>query len=143
MSGRRRGGNVPSRLCPRCGKPVPMGKPCPRCSAARAKAKPHGPARTPEQERRRNGSEPWRRHYGSAEYQRNRQRALDATGGCCAVSGARIADKVGGRWVMRPNGGVHHIVALSEGGTNDVSNLVPLDVRVHAQVEAERRRNDK
>lgn len=126
---------MPGRLCSRCGRPVPEGKSCPRCGSARSASR-----RTKDAERARKSENPWRSEYGSAEYQRNRQIALDKTDGRCAVSGIRIADKRNGRWVMRQNGGVHHIVALSEGGDNSVGNLLPLDVRVHAQIEARRRR---
>ena len=121
------------RLCPTCGKPVPAGEPCPRCGARKYR-------RTPEQERERNARNPTRKSYGSAEYRRNRQIALDITGGRCAMTGVRIAEKIGGEWSMLGNGGVHHVVPLSEGGTDDLSNLMPLCTKAHALVEAELRR---
>ena len=126
-------------LCPRCGFALPGGLPCPRCGHGSRKRS----RRTPEQERARKQSNPWRSRYSSAEYKRNCQRALDATGGRCAVSGIRIADMRDGRWVMRPNGGVHHKVPLSRGGTDDVSNLMPLDVKVHNMIDAQRRREER
>lgn len=121
-------------LCPSCGRPKPSGGPCPRCGRG-AKSR-----RTPEQERARKQANPWRSNYSSAEYKHNCQKALAETGGRCAVSGIKIADYKGGRWVMRPNGGIHHKVPLSGGGTNDPSNLIPLDVKVHNMLDAQRRR---
>lgn len=97
--------------------------------------------RTPDQERERKTSNPWRSHYSSRLYRENCQRVLDRYDGCCAVSGVRIAVKVKGRWKMLPGkGGIHHIKALSEGGTDDVLNLIPLSVRAHNRIDAERRR---
>lgn len=125
-----------SRVCPRCGA-VFSGKSCPRC--AKTKAKSHW-TRNREQEAARKQQNPWRTSYGSTEYRNARQVALERTGGRCAVSGVRIADKVNGKWVMRKNGGVHHVVPLSQGGTNAPSNLVPLETSVHNRIDAEERR---
>lgn len=62
--------------------------------------------------------------------------------GRCAVTGERVADLKGGRWVMRPGkGGVHHIVPLSQGGDpSDPSNLVLLSTSAHNLIDAENRR---
>ena len=125
-----------ARLCPRCGKPVLHGA-CPRCGAG-GKSR-----RTPEQERRRRQEHPERARYSSAAYKKACQAALSRTGGLCQISGVRVADRVGGRWVMRKNGGVHHIVPIAEGGTDDPSNLMPLDVAVHNRIDAELRRKRK
>lgn len=96
--------------------------------------------RTPEQERAR-AADPSRRRYRSAEFKRNAQLALERTGGCCAVTGTRIADRVGGRWRMRRGaGGVHHVVPIVEGGTDEPGNLVPLCASVHNRIEGELRR---
>lgn len=124
------------RMCAKCGRPHAVGERCPMRAAS------SGSKRTREQERGRKAANPWRRSYSSAEYQRARQAALDATDGRCAVSGVRIAEKRGGRWVMLGNGGVHHKVPLSQGGTNDASNLVPLETGVHNRVDAARRRGE-
>lgn len=124
------------RICPTCGKPHPVGEPCPM------RKRQSGSKRTREQERGRKGKNPWRTEYSSAEYQRARQAVLDATDGRCAVSGVRIAERRAGRWVMLGNGGIHHKVPLSQGGTNDVSNLIPLETGVHNRIEAERRRRE-
>lgn len=121
-------------MCPRCGKLHQKGQRC-TCSPSKSNWK-----RSAEQERARKSRNPWRTQYSSVEYQRARQAVLEATGGRCAVSGVRIADKVHGRWVMRGNGGIHHRVPLSQGGSNDVSNLVPLETGVHNRIDAERRR---
>lgn len=119
------------RICPKCGRVV-SGR-CPRC----------GSARTSEQERARKAANPWRSHYSSKEYKRACQVALSRTDGRCAVSGVRIADYRGGRWIMRSGGGIHHIVPLSQGGTDDPENLVPLHVSVHNKLDAELRRRRK
>lgn len=124
-----------NRMCPRCGKPYPKGGTCPRCATARAPSR-----RTKAQEGARKESNPWRSRYRSVAYTKGRQAALARTGGRCAVSGVQIADWRDGRWVMRKNGGIHHIVPLSKGGTDDPSNLVPLEVGVHNRVDAELRR---
>lgn len=115
-------------LCPVCGKPRPCG-----CKRSRSK-------RTPEQERARKQANPWRSQYKAKAYKRACQVALSRTGGRCAVSGQRIADYRGGRWAMRPCGGIHHKVPLSQGGSNSPDNLVPLHVSVHNKIDAELRR---
>lgn len=120
------------KLCPVCGKPVPCRcKPRPRASRSR---------RTPEQEAVRKAQNPWRSRYRSRAYKEACQVALSRTGGRCAVSGAIIADRVGGRWKLRKCGGIHHRVPLSQGGTDEPSNLVPLHVSVHNRIDAELRR---
>ena len=124
------------RVCPKCGRVVSGA--CPRCGASHS-----GWKRTPEQERARRESNPWRLHYGSKAYKDACQIALSRTRGRCAVSGARIADYRNGRWALRPYGGIHHRVPLSQGGSDDPSNLVPLHVRVHNKIDAELRRRRK
>lgn len=130
------------RLCPKCGRPVPVGQPCPRCSKADGRTS-HG-ARTREQEAARKTANPWRSQYSSTAYQRARQAALASTNGRCAICGAPIATTRDGRWVMRRGaGGVHHVRALSQGGGNGASNLVPLCSACHNRVDAERRRGER
>lgn len=130
-------------VCGRCGKPYRTPGHCPRCEKARAAQKarpaPSRSKRTKAQEGKRREKNPWRTHYKSAEYRRARQVALTRTNGRCAVSGVRIADVVGGKWVMRGNGGIHHIVPLSRGGTDSPDNLVPLETSVHNRIDAELR----
>ena len=125
------------KVCPRCGKPYKTPGHCPRCGKARPA--PSRSKRTKAQEGKRREKNPWRTHYRSAEYRRARQVALTRTNGCCAVSGVRIADVVGGKWVMRGNGGIHHVVPLSRGGTDSPDNLVPLETSVHNRIDAELR----
>lgn len=131
------------KVCPRCGKPYRTPGQCHRCEKARAAQKarpaPSRSKRTKAQEGKRREKNPWRTHYQSAEYRRARQVALTRTNGCCAVSGVRIADVVGGKWVMRGNGGIHHVVPLSRGGTDSPDNLVPLETSVHNRIDAELR----
>lgn len=125
------------KVCPRCGKPYRTPGHCPRCKKARPATSRS--KRTKAQEGKRREKNPWRAHYQSAEYRRARQVALTRTNGCCAVSGVRIADVVGGKWVMRGNGGIHHVVPLSRGGTDSPDNLVPLETSVHNRIDAELR----
>lgn len=124
-------------MCPRCGKPHAKGERCPKAPDVKRR---HG-ARTADQERGRKTANPWRSEYSSAQYLKARQAALARTGGRCAVTGEVIADMRNGRWVMRGNGGVHHIVPLSSGGSNDPSNLVPMCTSAHNKADAARRRN--
>lgn len=86
--------------------------------------------------------EPWRADgYGSA-YRRARQVVIERQKGRCAVTGKVVAEKRGGTWrITEPGAGVHHKVPLSDGGTEDPSNLVLLSARAHALVDAERRRS--
>lgn len=125
------------KVCPRCGKPYRTPGHCPRCEKARPA--PSRSKRTKAQEGKRREKNPWRTRYQSAEYRRARQVALTRFNGCCAVSGVRIADVVGGKWVMRGNGGIHHVVPLSRGGTDSPDNLVPLETSVHNRIDAELR----
>ena len=131
------------RLCPKCGKPIPQGQKCPRCRPLPSNTARHG-TRTREQEAARLSQNPWRTEYRDRRYREARQRLLQATNGRCAMCGRQIADSAKGHWKMRPGaGGIHHIKALSEGGTNDPSNLVPLCSGCHNRVDAERRRHGR
>lgn len=86
--------------------------------------------------------EPWRASGYGAAYRKNRQKVIERQKGRCAVTGKVVAEKRGGTWrITEPGAGVHHKVALSEGGTEDVSNLVLLSASAHALIDAERRRN--
>ena len=128
-----------SYVCPRCGRPVPKGRVCPRCAALRGHSRT---ARTPSQEAARRDENPWRPAYSSAAYRRARQLAIARTGGRCAVCGLPVAELRGGTWRVGRYGGVHHVVPLSRGGSNDESNLVLLCARHHNQIDAERRRSE-
>lgn len=130
---------MPARLCQRCGKPIKQSGPCPRCGYGKRRPS----KRTVEQERERKAKNPWRSQYASKAYKEACQKVLSRSNGCCEVSGIRIAYYVGGRWKMRPNGGIHHKVPLSQGGTNSVENLMALDVHVHNMIDAQLRRNRK
>ena len=128
------------RLCPKCGKPVQVGQQCPRCKPVVGKRASHG-TRTREQEAKRLGQNPWRTEYASRQYRGARQRVLQATQGRCAKCGREIAYMTKGTWTMRKGaGGVHHIKALSQGGTSTAANLIPLCSKCHNAIDAERRR---
>lgn len=123
-----------SRICPKCGKPYPIGGRCPRCAAPKAT---HG-ARSREQERLRFAENPWRRRYDTAAYRKARQLVIERQGGRCAACGRQVAARSGGRWAVT-YGGVHHIRPLSQGGSDGAGNLVLLCAACHNRVEAERR----
>ena len=96
--------------------------------------------RRPDAERL--AAEPWRKTgYGHA-YRSARQLVIERQRGRCAVTGKAVAEKVGGTWrITEPGAGVHHKVALSEGGTDDPSNLVLLSASAHALVDSKRRKS--
>lgn len=95
--------------------------------------------RKPDSERMT--SEPWRGSGYGHGYRKSRQLVMERQKGRCAVTGKVVAEKRGGTWrIVEPGAGVHHKVALSEGGTEDPSNLVLLSASAHALVDAERRR---
>lgn len=131
---------TPRYLCPTCGKPVKRGEKCLRCDKYRSQRISHG-TKTAEQERARNANEPWRKHYTSSEYQRNRQLVCARQNGLCARCGKPIATCNGGKWHTGRYGGIHHITALSDGGSHDLSNLVLLCTTCHNAIDAARRRN--
>lgn len=103
-------------FCPHCGRVVPAG--------ARCTCRPR-PKRKPTQgDETRAEREPWRKRYASAEYRRNRQQAIARTKGRCTDCGSVCAWHDGKQWRTAGMGGeVDHIKALSEGGTDDASNL--------------------
>lgn len=88
-------------------------------------------------------SEPWRADgYGSA-YRKARQSVMERQGGRCVVTGEQVAVKRDGVWcIVQPGAGVHHRVALCDGGTDDPANLVLLSASAHARIDADRRRGE-
>lgn len=130
-------------MCPRCGRPHPKGQKCPHCSVtAYPSRSPSRSRRTKEQEARRLQENPWRASYSDPAYQRARQTAMSRTSGCCAACGKPVATFRNGRWYSGKYGGVHHISALSEGGSAaDPDNLVLLCTTCHNRIDAERRKS--
>lgn len=126
-------------MCPRCGKLHQKGQRCP-CSPSKSNWR-----RSKEQERGRKADNPWRTGYSSKQYQQARQTVMQRQMGLCAITGERVADWDGKRWVIRNGkGGVHHIVPLSQGGNpSDVNNLVLLSVSAHNKLDAINRRKLK
>lgn len=111
-----------------------------RLRVVSGKAKRKRQNRRPDSERL--AAEPWRAGGYGPSYRRNRQAVIERQHGRCAVTGKVVARKDGGTWrIVEPGAGVHHIVALSEGGTDDPSNLVLLSASAHARIDAERRRS--
>jgi len=104
------------------------------------------PGGTRKRENRRSdaerlAAEPWRANGYGKRYRKARQQVIERQGGKCAVTGKVVAEKRGGTWrITEPGAGVHHKVALCDGGTEDPSNLVLLSASAHALVDAQRRR---
>lgn len=119
------------RFCPHCGRVVPDGARCP--------CRPRPKRRATRGDGTRADREPWRREYSSEAYRRARQEAIARTGGRCAACGRVCAWWDGGRWRCM-GGEVHHVVALSEGGTSDPSNLALMCRGCHARADEARRR---
>lgn len=85
-------------------------------------------------------AEPWRAGGYGHRYRASRQLVMERQHGRCAVTGKVVAEKRGGTWrIVEPGAGVHHVVSLSEGGTDDPSNLVLLSASAHARIDARRR----
>lgn len=124
-----------SRVCPKCGKPYPIGQRCPRCArATRTK-------RTKEQEGTRFSDNPWRRQYDTAAYRKARQQAIERQAGRCASCRRQVAYRQpSGHWSTL-GGGVHHIKPLSQGGGNGLGNLVLLCTPCHNRIESAVRRH--
>lgn len=92
--------------CPACGARVLPGAACPRCG--------HIPSRAHrESETRRARRFGYRRHYTSAEYRRNRARALARSGGVCERCGVSLG----------PDWECDHIVPVRDGGGDALTNL--------------------
>ena len=87
-------------------------------------------------------SEPWRKSGYNHAYRSARQLVIERQRGRCAITGKVVAEKRDGTWrITEPGAGVHHKVALSEGGTEDPSNLVLLSASAHALVDSRRRKS--
>lgn len=114
------------RVCPRCGRPVPRGERhlCPLAAA---------PSRDRARERERRGREEWRRSYSSREYRRAREAALARSRGLCEACGSVVYVRTSRGWrrAARDFGATHHVRPLSQGGSNDPSNVVVLCARCH------------
>ena len=88
-------------------------------------------------------AEPWRVGGYGSDYRKSRQQVIEAQQGKCAVTGKQVATKSNNTWrITQPGAGVHHRVALCDGGTDDASNLVLLSASAHARIDAERRRGE-
>lgn len=118
-------------FCPHCGRVVPAGARCPCMPRPKRK---HTAA-----DKTRGSREPWRREYGSEVYRRARQQAIAKAKGRCCDCGRACAWFDGERWRCA-GGEVHHVVALSEGGTSDPSNLRLVCRSCHAKRDEARRR---
>lgn len=118
------------QYCPHCGGSHPRGQ---RCRCQPRKRRPTAADAT------RAEREPWRKRYGEAEYQRERQRVMEEQRGLCKRCGRVCARKIGGRWMCADYGGeIHHEDALCDGGGHD--RLTLLCKSCHAILDARRRR---
>lgn len=103
-------------FCPYCGQVVGPGHVCP--------ARPKRKRRPTKGDQTRGQREPWRSNYSTREYREARQEAIARTRGRCTDCGRVCAWWDGSKWRTEGMGGeVDHVVALSEGGTNNASNL--------------------
>ena len=118
------------QYCPHCGGSHPRGT---RCKCQPRKRRPtSGDATRAERE-------PWRRRYGEAEYQRERQRTMERQRGLCKRCARVCARKVGDRWMCADYGGeIHHEDALCDGGGH--GRLALFCKSCHAILDARRRR---
>ncbi len=121
------------KFCPHCGSVVPAGKPCP-CRPKRKRRPTTGDAT-------RAAREPWRSEYSKKEYRDARQVVISRSDGKCVDCGRVCARFDGTKWVTADMGGeVDHVIALCDGGTNDVSNLRLRCKSCHGKRDAKRRR---
>lgn len=87
--------------------------------------------------------EPWRASGYGHDYRKARQSVLARQQGRCAITGQQVAERRGDTWTITQAGaGVHHRIALCDGGTDDPSNLILLSASAHARIDAERRRGE-
>lgn len=110
-----------------------------------AKVVPGGPRKRKRENRKpdseRLAAEPWRASGYGSSYRKARQAVIERQRGRCAVTGKLVAEKRGGTWrITEPGAGVHHKVALCDGGDESPANLVLLSASAHALVDAQRRR---
>ncbi|NTU88448.1 MAG: HNH endonuclease [Actinobacteria bacterium] len=65
-------------------------------------------------------------------------------GGLCALCGKNISALADdGSWRYVAGAGTHHIVAVVEGGSNDLNNLVGLCATCHNRADANRRQRNE
>lgn len=84
-------------------------------------------------EAERNARNPYRRHYRDPQYARNRQHRFERAHGKCESCGIYLQPAA---WQC------DHIVPVSKGGTNDITNLQVLCIPCHRRkTRAERRAN--
>lgn len=123
-------------FCPWCGRIVPAGA---RCTCrTRPKRKP-----TPG-DATRHEREPWRKRYSGQAYRKARQQAIARTKGRCTDCGRVCAWWDGGQWRTAGMGGeVDHVKALSEGGTDEPSNLELRCKSCHKRRDDRRRNANK
>lgn len=119
-------------FCPHCGGVHEVGTRCPSLPPRKRKPTP-GDATRGERE-------PWRREYGRAAHQRERQDCMERQQGRCIDCGAVCAAKVNGRWVTRGHGGeVDHVTKLRFGGRRCALRCK----RCHARKDAAQRRHGR
>ena len=115
-----------ARPCPTCGARVEPGGVCPRCGGqrrasscrecgARTDGSPYCAAHVHlVSEAARVARQPWRMAYRDPTYYKHRAQRYKLAGGRCEGCGIPV---VKGEWEA------HHVVALTDGGTNEVENL--------------------
>ena len=125
--------------CPYCNGIVPPGERC-HCRSKAFTPRPKRKRKPTKGDETRKEREPWRSNYSTTEYRRARQTAIGRTKGRCTDCGRICAWHDGHEWRTAGMGGeVDHVKALSEGGTNDPTNLQLRCRSCHAKRDAARR----
>ncbi len=135
------------KSCVICGRRTPDGKSrCPLHLRGSAHPRPclvcgiptqqnYCPTHRPElDEEIRNLRNPYRRHYKDPQYAKNRQHRFERAHGRCEFCGDPLQP---GSWQC------DHLIPISKGGTNDISNLRVLCLACHKAKTAEDRRRSK
>lgn len=116
------------KVCSWCGKAIPRGTvhSCPK------RPKRDHDSRDARRADLRRRSETWRDLYGS-DYKRARERQIRASEGKCEACGRTVFVHAARGWrkAGRDFGATHHLVPLSEGGTNAPENIAVLCARCH------------
>jgi len=114
-----------ARPCPTCGARIPPGGVCPRCGdhrrpsscrecGARTNGGPYCRLHENLAEVERVARQPWRMAYRDPTYHKHKAQRYKLAEGRCEACGILVAK---GAWEC------HHVVALADGGTNELENL--------------------